>query len=99
RDLVKTCLASSGIDTESVRFPKPDVLVEVFSYALNTRSTIREVIATQYDYFDVIAAEIEKLGALYQARKRETNVMDFDDLLALWLRLLQEHESARERYQ
>ena len=24
---------------------------------------------------------------------------DFDDLLALWLKLLQEHEEARERYQ
>src|SRR5687767_5465056 len=99
RDLVKTCLASSKIDTESVRFPKPDVLVEIFSYALNTRSTIREVIAAQYDYFETLSVEIEKLASLYTTRKRETNVMDFDDLLALWLRLLQEHESARERYQ
>ncbi len=99
RDLVKACLAASRINTESVRFPKPDVLVEVFSYALNTRASIPEVIATQYDYFQELTGDIEKLANLYQARKRETNVMDFDDLLALWLKLLLEHESVRERYQ
>ena len=99
RDLVKACLAASQINTESVRFPKPDVLVEVFSYALNTRASIPEIIATQYNYFQELTADIEKLADLYQTRKRETNVMDFDDLLALWLRVLQEHEHVRERYQ
>src|SRR5439155_9546368 len=42
RDLVKACIASAGIETESTRFPKPDVLVEVFSFALNTRHSIAE---------------------------------------------------------
>ena len=35
----------------------------------------------------------------YIARKRATNAMDFDDLLALWLKLLQEHADVREHYQ
>src|SRR6185436_4679410 len=29
----------------------------------------------------------------------DTNVMDFDDLLVLWLKLLRESEEVRERYQ
>jgi DNA helicase II / ATP-dependent DNA helicase PcrA len=99
RDLVKSCLAAANFNTESVRFPKPEVLVEVFSFALNTRASIPEVIATQYDYFRELTPQIEKLASLYQTRKRETNVMDFDDLLALWLKALQEHEAVRERYQ
>jgi len=36
---------------------------------------------------------------MYATRKRDTNVMDFDDLLVLWLKLLQEDEQVRERYQ
>jgi DNA helicase-2/ATP-dependent DNA helicase PcrA len=35
----------------------------------------------------------------FTARKRAANVMDFDDLLGLWLKLLAEHEDARELYQ
>ena len=35
----------------------------------------------------------------YAARKRATNAMDFDDLLALWLKLLQDHAEVREHYQ
>src|SRR5208282_6407136 len=35
----------------------------------------------------------------YIARKRATNAMDFDDLLALWLKLLQENAEVREHYQ
>src|SRR5213075_3016716 len=32
-------------------------------------------------------------------RKRAANVMDFDDLLVLWLKLLQQQEELRESYQ
>ncbi len=99
KDLLKTCLAESGIDTKATRFPKAEVIGEIFSLAINTHRSIPEVLAQQYDYFAMLAPQIEQLSRLYQTRKRETNVMDFDDLLVLWLRLLQEHEEVRDRYQ
>src|SRR5207249_9172164 len=40
-----------------------------------------------------------KIAERYQARKRAANVMDFDDLLVLWLKLLQQQEELRESYQ
>ena len=43
--------------------------------------------------------EIPRLFDLYAKRKRATNAMDFDDLLALWLKLLQDHADVREHYQ
>ena len=39
------------------------------------------------------------LHKAYLARKRATNGMDFDDLLALWLQLLQDNTDVREIYQ
>ena len=53
----------------------------------------------QFSYFSQFAAEIADLQKRYAARKRATNGMDFDDLLALWLKLLQEHADVREHYQ
>ena len=99
RDLVKACIGESEADTTAVRFPKPDVLQEVFSLAINTRATVQEIVAQQYERFAMLANEIAKLEKRFQERKRSANVMDFDDLLVLWLELLQKNEELRERYQ
>ncbi len=99
RDLLKTVLAESDIDTKQTRFPKADVVHGILSFAINTRKSVTQVLEEQYDYFLGLAPQLEKLARGYQERKRQTNVMDFDDLLVLWLQLLQEHEEIRERYQ
>ena len=44
-----------------------------------------EILDEQYDYFLLLAEQIAGLQQRYAARKRATNAMDFDDLLALWL--------------
>jgi DNA helicase II / ATP-dependent DNA helicase PcrA len=99
RHLITTCLGESNIDTKATRFPKPDVLGEVFSLALNMQKELPAVLAEQYGYFAHLAPQILQLQQRYAARKAATNALDFDDLLALWLRLLQEVEDVREHYQ
>ncbi len=99
KDLIKACMAEAQIDKKDKHFPKPDVLNEIFSLAANTHKTIDELVEGQFSYFSQFAAEITDLGKRYAARKRATNGMDFDDLLALWLKLLQEHADVREHYQ
>ncbi len=99
RHLVATCVADSGIDIKSRRFPKPEVLGEIFSLALNTGQPAARVIDQQFPYFAEQTREITALWESYAERKRASNAMDFDDLLALWLKLLREHEEARESYQ
>lgn len=99
RDLVKACIGASEIDTKSTRFPKPDVVAEIISFAVNTRSTIPRTVGEQYPFFIDVVPQLEKLATMYATRKRDTNVMDFDDLLVLWLKLLHDDEQVRERYQ
>jgi DNA helicase-2/ATP-dependent DNA helicase PcrA len=67
--------------------------------ALNTHKSIPEILSEQYDYFAALAPQIEDVQRRYAARKRATNAVDFDDLLSLWLKLLQEHAEVREHYQ
>ena len=98
-DLIKTCVAEAEIDIKATRFPKADVLGDVFSKALNTRRSVAETVAQEYDYFSQLAPQIEDIAKRFTARKRAANVMDFDDLLVLWVRLLQEHAEVREHYQ
>jgi DNA helicase-2/ATP-dependent DNA helicase PcrA len=99
KDLIKACVADAGIETKGTHFPKSEVLNEIFSLAVNTHKTAGEILDSQYSYFSQFAAQIADLGERYVKRKRATNGMDFDDLLALWLKLLQENADVREHYQ
>jgi DNA helicase-2/ATP-dependent DNA helicase PcrA len=92
-------VADADIDTKATRFPKADVLGDIFSLAINTRKSIPRIVSEQYDYFLALTPQMELLAGRYLERKQATNVMDFDDLLVLWLRLLQEHDEVREQYQ
>ncbi|MES2594706.1 MAG: ATP-dependent helicase [Verrucomicrobiota bacterium] len=99
KDLLETVVASSGIDTTGFRFPKAEVLGDIFSMADNTCLPVEEIILTKYPYFDKIVEPITKIRKLYQDKKVETNCMDFDDLLTQSVRLLREHPDLLERYQ
>ena len=99
RDLIKACVTDAKIETKGTHFPKPDVLNEIFSLAANTHKTTGALVDGQFSYFSQFAPQIATLHKAYLARKRATNGMDFDDLLALWLQLLQDNTDVREIYQ
>lgn len=99
KDLISACIGDSDIDPKATRFPKPDVLCDILSLALNTSRSVAAVLEAQFQYFAQLTEPITDIGRRYVERKRTGNVMDFDDLLALWLRLLRDHPDVLERYQ
>jgi DNA helicase-2/ATP-dependent DNA helicase PcrA len=99
KDLVQACLDAAKIQVTEVRFPKAEMLADIFSMALNTNQPIHRVLERNYRAFAGMGEIVAKLQQSFQERKRQNNVMDFDDLLVLWLKLLQEHEDIREQYQ
>jgi DNA helicase-2/ATP-dependent DNA helicase PcrA len=99
RDMLDACLAEAKIDTRRERFPKGDVLADVYSLMVNTERSLERVLAEQYPYFAHLAGQIQTLRAVYSERKRRANAMDYDDLLVNCLALLQNHTDVRERYQ
>ena len=99
KDLIKACVTDAGIETKGTHFPKPEVLNEIFSLAVNMQKPAGEILEKQFSYFDQFAEKIANVAQRYIDRKRASNAMDFDDLLSLWLKLLQENADAREMYQ
>ena len=99
KHLISTCVAESDIDVKATRFPKAEVLGNMFSLAVNKQRSVAEILGTEYGYFDTLAPQIEEVQKRYVARKRATNAMDFDDLLVLWLKLLQDQADVRDHYQ
>src|ERR1700738_4828647 len=98
-DLLGAVVDSSGVDTKQVRFPKAEVLGDIFSYAVNTDRSVATVIGDKYKVFQPLTNEIELLRKKFDERKRAANVVDFDDLLLKSVQLLQENPSIAEFYQ
>ena len=96
---ISSCVAESDIDVKATRFPKAEVLGDIFSLAVNTHKSIPDILGTEYGYFAELAPQIAAMQQSYRARKLATNAMDFDDLLVLWLKLLQTHADVCEHYQ
>jgi DNA helicase-2/ATP-dependent DNA helicase PcrA len=88
RDFISVCIDEAGIDTKAKRFPKPEVLQDIISYANNTDRPIEDVVIKRYPYFEPLTQQIKRVDMIYIERKRERNVMDYDDLLLNWKRLL-----------
>lgn len=99
KELIQACVDEAGIHVKETRFPKADVLGDIFSMALNTRRSLAETLTMDYDHFAPLANQIEDIAARYQARKQATNGMDFDDLLTQWLAVLRDFPDLRDFYQ
>ena len=98
RDLLSVCVDDAGVDTKARRFPKPEVLQDVISFANNTDRPIGEVVPRRYPHFEPLVQQIARVDAVYMERKRARNLMDYDDLLLNWKRLLLEKDEIARLY-
>jgi DNA helicase-2/ATP-dependent DNA helicase PcrA len=98
-ELIAGILAQEGLRTTDRRFPKPEVLAEIFSYQVNTGALIPQVLATKFRYFLPLIEEIARAQKVYEVRKKEANTMDFDDLLSKTLELFRTANDVAELYQ
>ena len=98
KDLINTVVASAGIDPKEIRFPKGDVLAEIFSFVVNTEKPLQEVLAEKFPYFLPLLENIRDVHERYEKKKKATNSMDFDDLLQKTLTMFQQHEHIAVMY-
>ena len=99
KDLLNACITDAGIDVKAVRFPKAEALSDLFSMQVNTGQTLEEVTGGLEGPFAGVMDSIRLVQRKYAERKRQAGLMDFDDLLVLWLRLLQDFPDIAETYQ
>src|SRR4051812_16774455 len=91
KEMMESAISSLGINTLEKRFPKGDVLLDIYSFLLNTRTPLELHLEQNYPHFALYRDEMINVFRRYKDRKREANAMDFDDLLVNWKVLLEEH--------
>jgi DNA helicase-2/ATP-dependent DNA helicase PcrA len=99
KSLMSGVVVALDIDTKQRRFPKPDVLISMFSLMANTGSGLQEILQARYPYFEDWEEQLEKVRTAYAKKKRDTNSLDFDDMLSLTVDLFKEHPDVLAIYQ
>ncbi len=97
KELLKNIKNEKIKKEEKKIFPKETVLQDIYSFSVNTKKNIEDVISSKYPDFLEMADKIEKIYELYKVRKKELNLMDFDDLL-YYLNCLLDNSEIREKY-
>ncbi|MGF1530414.1 MAG: ATP-dependent helicase [Puniceicoccaceae bacterium] len=78
--------------------PKPRLIGDWISFSRNTRRPLSEIVRERAYTAGELEDSITKFAAAYEAAKRKQQVVDFDDILELWLRLLSESEESATFY-
>jgi len=95
-EVMGSALADVSPEIPARRLPKARLLVDLYSFVINTGRDLETVLAERAPQFidlgDLIAAVFKR----YLERKRQADLMDFDDLLLNWLLLLTRHPRARQ---
>ncbi|MDO8499962.1 MAG: ATP-dependent helicase [bacterium] len=93
--LIKICAkqyknppSPAGYGGQSPKFPSAKVLQNIISFARNAGMAIDEVLDLKYPQWLFLVEQIKNIADDYAKKKKEGNVMDFDDLLVNFLLLL-----------
>ncbi|NPA40374.1 MAG: ATP-dependent helicase [Thermodesulfobacteria bacterium] len=95
-DLINLLRNSLGLSGKKRRFPRKETLAAIYSKMINQGKTLEEVLQGEYSKFIEFYSDIERLFAEYVNYKREHHLMDYDDLLLNWLKILKDFPQVRE---
>jgi DNA helicase-2/ATP-dependent DNA helicase PcrA len=90
REMFDAATSDLKVQTLEKRFPKGDVLLDLYSFKINTGRPFPEILAERAPHFLPLEEEIVRVVQQYRERKRAANAADYDDLLLSWKRLLAE---------
>lgn len=90
--LMKITYNTIKIETKDISFPSPKTAKKILSYSINCNKTIGETIKWKYQQYDdiKIISKLKEIYSIYKSKKAKDNLIDFDDLLEFWNKLLDE---------
>jgi DNA helicase-2/ATP-dependent DNA helicase PcrA len=78
--------------------PRASVLADMISLSRNTCAGVGSTLQRYFPQHAEFAERVETFAGVYEKQKRKHNVVDYDDLLVLWLALLEKEPAVAESY-
>ena len=83
-DLMNLIRGELGFAKRDRRFPRKETLVKIYSHTVNAQKPLREVVETYFPWHAEDLDPIRDILESYGQRKKQQNVLDYDDLLLFW---------------
>lgn len=83
--MIRTELGHAG---SKRRFPKKETIAAVYSRTVNARTPLTETVEDRFPWVVDHVDALREIFRAYTARKKDHNVVDYDDLLLYWNALL-----------
>lgn len=96
-DLMAVVRAESGFVGKGRRFPRKDTLLDLWSSRVNTGRKLEALIEERCPQFADEHQAIATIHERYTARKKQQNVMDYDDLLINLRDVMARHDAPRAK--
>ena len=85
-----------GLGVKDRSFPKKGTMASLFSRSVNKVMPLEDVIYDDFPHFSAHMEALSQLYAAYTQHKNTHNLMDYDDLLIIFHRLLKEFPDIRQ---
>ena len=95
-EVIQALVQEIQIDKGSVRFPKRATLANILSKVANLEQSIESLLSEEYAQFLEHTSQITMLKKLYGDYKKRNQLMDYDDLILFFRKLLVENANIRE---
>ncbi|HSF87679.1 MAG TPA: ATP-dependent helicase, partial [Acidimicrobiia bacterium] len=79
----------TGAAEGKVRFPRKETIAAIYSRTVNEQARLDEMLQQRFPWCQDHDEELREIFKAYRARKREHNVLDYDDLLLYWRALVE----------
>ena len=83
-DLIDVVREEIGLPTTGRRIPRKSTLADIYSRTVNLQRPLSEVLLEFYPWCQADQTEISKVMREVTARKRASQLLDYDDLLLYW---------------
>jgi DNA helicase-2/ATP-dependent DNA helicase PcrA len=95
-DLIDLLRHDLGLSKEDRPFPKKDTCLAIYSLAVNSGAPLGIILSTRFPWCVEWEAELRTLFAAYTKAKKLQSVLDYDDLLLHWAKMLEDKSIAAE---
>lgn len=96
KDLLEDCIDELGYTKDAKLFPKKDIISNIYSISVNSLKDVEDVISENYSHIEEYSGPIKKVLSRYEQKKKQSNTMDFNDLLGYWLKVLEVDELCKK---
>ena len=96
-DVISLLRARLGFDKKDKRFPRKQLIAELYSMAVNKSRPIERLVEEEYSHLADHLDDLVTLHREYTAYKTSRHLLDYDDLLVKLHELLAAHAPVREQ--